>query len=148
MNAREHIWWWVNDTLSNGLVPSYNKPLPEQCWSSFMMSNGVTRSQWVNVYKYFYDNITLKYTTECSDIFLLLIRWGFCAKTAREVCVTTYLCWYFGSYRRRYKDSNYLSLSIWIWLKFLISGIESSWLPERTLLPILCITPMKKIKCL
>ena len=29
-SAREIDWWWVSIGLGNGLVPSGNKPLPEQ----------------------------------------------------------------------------------------------------------------------
>ena len=45
MNVTGHHWWQVNIGSGNGLVPSGNKPLPEQMLTQI---HGVTRPQWVN----------------------------------------------------------------------------------------------------
>ena len=46
--ATEKIWWQVNLSLVNGLMPSSNKPLPEPALTQILLPYGVARPQWVN----------------------------------------------------------------------------------------------------
>ena len=44
--------WWVNIGSGNGLVPSGNKPLLDQCWPRSKLPYGVTMSWHASVYAY------------------------------------------------------------------------------------------------